>query len=163
MTPSDEPSFAPQINQISSELDNRARFTKEGKPAGRWEALYELDQKRKEDMNNLRKVYAETKEKEETYSFQPTLVAIGSPLGLERGDRGIVPVVARNEQWVKKKEEKLNKLKAQMESEGTEECTFKPKLVMYIYIYIYIILNSKPQTPLPQTIQYIQHNPIHTI
>lgn len=39
--------FIPQINPISDELDNRTKITKEAKE--RWQTLYELGQKMKDE------------------------------------------------------------------------------------------------------------------
>ena len=73
----EEQKFTPKINELSKEKDNRAKYTKEGKPAGRWEALYDLNVKKKEDMENLRRTYQQQKEEEEKelYSFKPTLLS----------------------------------------------------------------------------------------
>ena len=53
--PENEPTFVPQINPISDELDNRMKTANEGKE--RWLTLYELGQKKKEDMEVLRQTY----------------------------------------------------------------------------------------------------------
>ena len=72
--PSDEQlTFIPQINPISDELDNRMKmgFRDDttlgfGSHKERWQTLYELGLKKKEDMEILRKTYQEIKEIEES-------------------------------------------------------------------------------------------------
>lgn len=66
--------FIPCINPISDELDNRMKMMEGGKE--RWQTLYELGQKRKDEMENLRQTYKDMKEDEERQmTFRPQLQA----------------------------------------------------------------------------------------
>ena len=48
----DQPTFIPQINPISDELDNRMKVTEVGKE--RWQTLYELGVKKREELDQYR-------------------------------------------------------------------------------------------------------------
>jgi len=86
----DRPSFTPNINPVSSELDNRLKYNREGKTAERWESLYELNAKKKNDMEQLKKNYEEVKKKEEEdWTFKPTLMS-NEPKKDEKAEGSVV-------------------------------------------------------------------------
>ena len=128
----EEPTFAPQINTISSVLAKQNQQNKEdGKTGKRWEQLYEMGEKKKQELEEKRKQNKEEQEKKEQYSFHPELVTkkvprVGSPTA--GGKNSVAAVQERGSAWVKSKEGKLKALKEEEERRKVNECTFKPYL-----------------------------------
>ena len=67
----DTNTFQPAINPISDELDNRNKVMQGNKD--RWQSLYELGQKKKEDLELKKKELEEIRELEEkeALTFRP--------------------------------------------------------------------------------------------
>jgi ribosomal protein S25 len=84
MLPDSTPTFVPHINPISDELDNRMKITQEsGKE--RWQTLYELGQKKKEEMEIYRQTVQQLKEEEERqFSYRPAIKTCYE--GADRGE-----------------------------------------------------------------------------
>lgn len=126
------PTFIPQINPISDELDNRMKITQGGKE--RWQTLYELGQKKREEMDQLRQNYAALKEQQEkSMTFRPQ---IHSKPDNNKGDFNtyrsesatIARVAERSKIWLENKLKKIEVLKDTMGDGEVTECTFQPKL-----------------------------------
>ena len=128
----ERPSFAPQIDPISSEIVKQSQSTKEIK---RWEHLYELGGKQKVELEEKRKQFEEAREKKEHCTFHPQLVSqkkgkeeskVLSTTGITKNEVCSIP--ERANQWVKSKESKIKALKEKEEQDAMGECTFKPYL-----------------------------------
>jgi len=118
-------SFQPQINQISQIIDEKiSQAKKEGLP--RWEFLYELSEKQKED-KNIKRMEKEELEKNEIskYSFQPNLNNTQKPV-IIRSRSGSVE--KRTMQWSKVKNEKIRAMADFEKNRELSGCTFKPQL-----------------------------------
>lgn len=117
----DDPTFIPQINPISDELDNRMKMMQGYKE--RWQTLYELGQKKKEDMDILRKNYQDMKEQEDkSCTFKPQIYS----KNYESESR--VSIAERTKMWAEGKQKKIEMLKEQMVDKDIDECTFQPAL-----------------------------------
>ncbi len=99
-------------------LDNRYT-TKE-----RWQTLYELGLKKKEEKELLMREREEMKDLEaEACTFQPQIYS-------QRNDEMLtIDVVERNKMWAESRQKKLEMLKeVYTDHKAEEECTFKPNL-----------------------------------
>ncbi len=124
------PQFAPTINPVSSELDKRSKLVKEGgKPVERWELLYDLNGKKKAELEELKKQYEETDPKKTECTFKPQLVAKDTSNVASPKKRSVEGVQARAMLWQKRKEERIKALKESVDDKAMEGCTFQPHLI----------------------------------
>jgi len=102
--------FQPAINPISDELDNRTKLTQGGKE--RWQTLYELGQKKKEELQTLQKTYSDLKQLEEdqTLAFRPQTHHQQPLRACQSSSR--LSVAERNRLWHEGKEKKLQLIQA---------------------------------------------------
>ena len=120
----DKPTFTPQINTISNRLDPRSK-SRCDKP-NRWEALYELGEKQKQDYEFRRKQQQEEQLQKDNCPFRPQLVMH------EKSGKTDPSVAQRTSQWNQMKEEKVKAMEAMKKEKELEGCTFKPKLVTHV-------------------------------
>ena len=126
------PQFAPTIDPISTEMDKRSKAHKEdGKPAERWELLYDLNGKKKVELEELKKQYEEEDFRKSDCTFKPQLVTKDSTnvATKEKIRHNVDGVQLRAMLWQKRKEERIKALKECVEDKQIEGCTFQPLLV----------------------------------
>eukprot|EP00347_Sterkiella_histriomuscorum_P007643 403348130 len=139
--PSDQQhTFVPQINPISDELDNRMKMGLQNDSIGygvhkeRWQTLYELGLKKKEDMDILRKNYQDMKEQEETScTFKPQIYSKGTVYDTSNrvgGDScsNRISIFDRCKVWADNKMKKIEMIKELQVDKDIDECTFKPNI-----------------------------------
>jgi hypothetical protein len=106
----------------------------------RWEQLYGLNEKKKTEMEELKKQYEEMQAAKEECTFHPQLVPY-EPRGREEGpgvaastsvQREGVTVEERTMLWKDRKEKKIKTLKEAEQGKELEGCTFKPELIATI-------------------------------
>ena len=133
----DVPKFKPQINPISDEIDRRTQTHVEGPPSQRWEQLYGLNEKKKAEMEELRKEYSDIQAEKDQCTFHPQIVSYEPRPNPENpaaapsaaSPKENVAVEERTMLWKERKEKKLKNLKEAEEGKVLEGCTFKPQLI----------------------------------
>ena len=122
--------FKPSINAKSRKLDKK-RF-KCGNPGSRQDNLYELNYVLKERKEELRDIiemerfekYGEDELKNCT--FKPKINEYKGNVDIEERT-----ISERNQQWEKKKREKINKIKEMEKDSELDGCTFTPQINRY--------------------------------
>ena len=99
----------------------------------RWQTLYELGQKKKEEQEILRKNYQDIKEQQEVdFSFQPQIYSKNTtydPSNRVGGESlNKINIVERTKIWAENKQKKLELLKDQIVDKDIGECTFQPQI-----------------------------------
>lgn len=127
------PQFAPKVNPTSSEIDKRSKIIKEdGKPIERWELLYDLNEKKKSELEELKKLYEESDSNKNECTFKPQLVTEENKISVtpaQHKKKSVAGVQERAMIWQKRKEDKLRALKETTENKEMESCTFAPRLI----------------------------------
>lgn len=127
----ESPSFAPQIDPISVEIEKRSKEGKEEEHMERWEKLYKQGEQKKAELEQRRQQSKEEQSIKEQCSFHPQLVSMeieGKPIQLP-DSIARKTLIERSEAWQKSKEGKIKKREEEEASKKLDGCTFKPQLV----------------------------------
>ena len=121
-----EATFQPQIDAVSSAIDQRIQETQDTGRKTRWEALYKLNEKQQMELALRRAKQEEERQREEQFSFHPQLC---------KHDRSASPnrpykIEERAMLWHKQREAKRKALRARDEEELLEACPFQPTLLL---------------------------------
>ena len=105
-------------------MDKRSKPAGDNKPLERWEQLYNMKGKTKEDIEKLKKKYDKSDPVIAGCTFKPTI------LSSETDKKGNVDEVRkRSLLWDKQKETKIQKKRDLICDEELKGCTFKPSLI----------------------------------
>ena len=109
---------------------------KGSKEGERWRQLYDLNEKRKKDKEELKKMYEDEDAKKQQCTFRPQLIGREGENENQKdsqspgqGKKNVEGVQERNMLWQKKKEDKIKMMKDNGEDKDLVECTFQPHLV----------------------------------
>lgn len=97
----------------------------------RWQTLYELGQKKKEEMEVTRKNHQDLKEQEENeFTFKPQLHSKNTPYDPSNrvGGESLTKfgIVERTKIWAENKQKKIEMIKDLHVDKDIEQCTFHP-------------------------------------
>ena len=113
----------------------------------RWDALYRLNDLKKQQMEEKIQLHEEQQrlKEEAEFSYKPKLVTkprsdfhqttvIDPMMASDSGDMSMTTVARlgvqeRNQVWLENKQNKLEAERERQKNQGTEECTFAPKLM----------------------------------
>ena len=93
----------------------------------RWQTLYELGLRKKEEMELIRRNYQEMKEQEEEEcTFKPQIHSKNPYDNEVEGQK--VSVVERTRMWAENRQKKIEMMKEQIVDKDIDECTFRPQV-----------------------------------
>jgi len=94
----------------------------------RWETLYQLNEKYKEDLETMRMQEKQKREENENFSFKPKLISQKINTSICCSEMQKANLENRNLMWMQQRALKVKELKEKEKQKELEGCTFAPKL-----------------------------------